>query len=79
MTDLNKLIGTAAETYHLNSATAINDNGQIVENLGVLNQRDERLMACYLHIGLDHLAYNAHLGDMSALWATAERLQALVR
>ena len=30
MTDLNKLIGTAAETYHLNSATAINDNGQIV-------------------------------------------------
>jgi probable HAF family extracellular repeat protein len=30
MTDLNKLIGTAADTYHLNSATAINDNGQIV-------------------------------------------------
>ncbi|MFL6499993.1 MAG: DUF3466 family protein [Candidatus Udaeobacter sp.] len=30
MTDLNKLIGTAAETYHLNSAVAINDNGQIV-------------------------------------------------
>lgn len=30
MTDLNKLIGTAAETYHLNSAMAINDNGQIV-------------------------------------------------
>jgi probable HAF family extracellular repeat protein len=29
MTDLNKLIGTAAETYHLNSAVAINDNGQI--------------------------------------------------
>jgi len=30
MTDLNKLIGTAAETYHINSAMAINDNGQIV-------------------------------------------------
>jgi probable HAF family extracellular repeat protein len=30
MTDLNKLIGTATDTYHLNSAVAINDNGQIV-------------------------------------------------
>ena len=30
MTDLNKLIEAAADTYHLNSATAINDNGQIV-------------------------------------------------
>jgi probable HAF family extracellular repeat protein len=30
MTDLNKLIGAAADTYHLNSAMAINDNGQIV-------------------------------------------------
>ena len=30
MTDLNKLIGSAADTYHLNSAVAINDNGQIV-------------------------------------------------
>jgi probable HAF family extracellular repeat protein len=29
MTDLNKLIGSAAETYHLNSAMAINDKGQI--------------------------------------------------
>jgi hygromycin-B 4-O-kinase len=44
----------------------------------VPNQRDERLMACYLHIGLDHLAYNAYLGDISALAATAERMQALV-
>jgi hygromycin-B 4-O-kinase len=44
----------------------------------VPHQIDERLMACYLHIGLDHLAYNAYLEDMSALWATAERLQALV-
>ena len=30
MTDLNKLIGPVAEKYHLNSAMAINDNGQIV-------------------------------------------------
>lgn len=30
MTDLNKLIGTATDTYHLNSAMAINDKGQIV-------------------------------------------------
>ena len=30
MTDLNKLIGAAGETYHLNSAVAINDKGQIV-------------------------------------------------
>jgi len=29
MTDLNKLIGAATDTYHLNSAMAINDNGQI--------------------------------------------------
>jgi hypothetical protein len=30
MTDLDKLIGAATDTYHLNSAMAINDNGQIV-------------------------------------------------
>ena len=40
--------------------------------------RESRLMACYLHIGLDHLAYNAHLGDWSTLAATAERMRALV-
>ena len=38
----------------------------------------ETLMACHLQIGLDHLAYNAYLGDTSALWATAERMQTLV-
>jgi hygromycin-B 4-O-kinase len=41
-------------------------------------RRDERLAACYLHIGLDHLAYNAHLADWDALTATAERMRALV-
>ena len=30
MKDLNTLIGSAAQKYHLNSAIAINDNGQIV-------------------------------------------------
>jgi hygromycin-B 4-O-kinase len=44
----------------------------------VPHQRDERLLACYLHIGLEHLAYNAYLGDIPALAATAERMQALV-
>jgi hygromycin-B 4-O-kinase len=37
-----------------------------------------RLMACYLHIGLDHLAYNAYLGDWPTLAATAERMRTLV-
>jgi hypothetical protein len=35
-------------------------------------------MACYLHIGLDHLAYNAYLGDWATLAATADRMRALV-
>lgn len=39
----------------------------------------DRLAACYLHIGLDHLAYNAHLEDWATLRATAERMRALVR
>lgn len=38
-----------------------------------------RLTACYLHIGLDHLAYNAHLTDWPTLRATAEQMRALVR
>ena len=37
-----------------------------------------RLMACYLHIGLDHLAYNAYKGDWPAVAATAARMHALV-
>ena len=40
--------------------------------------KESRLMSCYLHIGLDHLAYNAHLGDWSTLAATAERMRTLV-
>lgn len=37
-----------------------------------------RLAACYLHIGLDHLAYNAYLGDWATLLATAARMRTLV-
>jgi hygromycin-B 4-O-kinase len=40
--------------------------------------KESRLMACYLHIGLDHLAYNASIGDRSNLMATAERMRTLV-
>ena len=40
--------------------------------------KESRLMACYLHIGLDHLAYNAYLGDWSTLLATAKRMQTLM-
>ncbi|NTU84390.1 MAG: phosphotransferase [Chloroflexales bacterium] len=39
---------------------------------------EARLTACYLHIGLDHLAYNAYRGDWQALEATAARMRALV-
>jgi hygromycin-B 4-O-kinase len=40
---------------------------------------DSRLLACYLHIGLDHLAYNAYLEDWETLLATAERMKVLAR
>lgn len=38
----------------------------------------ERLAACYLHIGLDHLAYNAHRGDWEMLATVAARMRMLV-
>ena len=34
-----------------------------------------RVMACYLHIGLEHIAYNAHLGNWSTLLAVANRMK----
>jgi len=40
--------------------------------------KEMRLVACYLHIGLEHLAYNAYLGDKSGLSATAERMRTIV-
>lgn len=39
---------------------------------------EDRLAACYLHIGLDHFAYNAWLEDWPMLEATAERMLTLV-
>lgn len=38
---------------------------------------ESRLMACHLHIGLDHLAYNAFTGNWSSLSLTAERMKSL--
>ena len=43
-----------------------------------VEDKTARLTACYLHIGLDHLAYNAYLGDWPTLLATADRMRALV-
>jgi hygromycin-B 4-O-kinase len=37
-----------------------------------------RLMACYLHIGLEHIAYHAHLGNWKTLLAVAKRMRTLV-
>jgi hygromycin-B 4-O-kinase len=37
-----------------------------------------RLQACYLHIGLEHLAYNAYLGDWKALLEVAQRMHDLI-
>ena len=45
--------------------------GHTPENL------EPRLMACHLHIGLDHLAYNAYRGDWETLSATAQRMRTL--
>jgi len=42
--------------------------GHVVANF------EERLLACQLHIGLDHLAYNAYLED----WAAQDRLVARI-
>ena len=39
---------------------------------------EQRLMACYLHIGLDHLAYHAFTGDTATLTATANRIMAFI-
>lgn len=41
------------------------------------NQTD-RLKACYLHIGLEHLAYHAQLGNWTTLLGIAQRMRVLV-
>jgi hygromycin-B 4-O-kinase len=38
---------------------------------------DQRLLVCYLHIGLNHLAYNAYTGDQINFAGTAERMRQL--
>jgi len=43
------------------------------------SNKAERLAACYLHIGLDHLAYNAWRGEWATLAATAAQMRALVK
>lgn len=46
--------------------------GVVVENF------EQRLRCCLLHIGLDHLAYNAFTGNMTELGNTIERLSQFV-
>ena len=43
----------------------------------VAHNLEARLLACHLHIGLDHLGYNAYRADWEAVSATAERMQAV--
>jgi hygromycin-B 4-O-kinase len=38
----------------------------------------ERLSACYLHIGLDHIAYNSHTENWPVLQETTDRMCELV-
>jgi hygromycin-B 4-O-kinase len=40
--------------------------------------KSTRLKACYLHIGLEHLAYHAQLGNCTTLLGIAQRMRALV-
>lgn len=41
------------------------------------NNAASRLLACYLHIGLDHLAYNAQIGEWAMLLDVADRMREL--
>jgi hygromycin-B 4-O-kinase len=51
---------------------------QWVERGYTPENRASRLKACYLHIGLEHLAYNAQLGNCTTLLEIAQRMRALV-
>lgn len=44
-----------------------------------LQDKRARLAACYLHIGLDRIAYNAHLGDWTTLLDVVVRMRTLVK
>ncbi len=50
----------------------LNDRGVVVQDF------DARVRCCLLHIGLDHLAYNAFTGNMVELGNTVDRLAAFV-
>ena len=39
---------------------------------------DFRLRSCMIHIGLEHLAYHAHTGDLNELSAVTERLRSVL-
>ncbi|MEM7534930.1 MAG: phosphotransferase [Chloroflexota bacterium] len=39
--------------------------------------QEQRLKVCYLHIGLDHLAYNSYIDDWETLLMTAEQMKRL--
>ncbi len=43
-----------------------------------VDNAENRLAACYLHIGLSHLAYNAYMDDVENLKATAVRMEELI-
>lgn len=41
------------------------------------HNKEARLLTCYLHIGLDHLIYNAYIDDFDVLMQTANRMKEL--
>ena len=43
-----------------------------------VTQAVERTVACYLHIGLDHLSYNAHLEDWNTLTQVESRMRDVI-
>jgi hypothetical protein len=43
-----------------------------------VTQAVERTVACYLHIGLDHIAYNAHREDWRSLSDVESRMKDII-
>lgn len=75
MTNLNKLIGAAAETYHLNSAMAINDNGQIVASAlsKATGTRRAVLLTPISPVLLGNSTYNTGFETVSVLLPSSRR------
>jgi len=42
-----------------------------------VDDREQRTLACHLHIALDHLAYHAHLGNLAELDGIIDRIRQL--